>query len=123
AHGVTPAAMTFAKGLGNGMAIGGVVAEAELMDGLSANSISTFGGNPVATAAAKATVDYVVEHDLQSRAEKLGTQLLGGLRETAAAHPIIGEVRGKGLMAGVELVQPSGRPAPAAAGRVLELAK
>ncbi|GAB2750191.1 aspartate aminotransferase family protein [Salinifilum aidingensis] len=123
AHGVTPAAMTFAKGLGNGMAIGGVVAEAELMDGLSANSISTFGGNPVATAAAKATVDYIVEHDLQSRADKLGAQLLDGLREAAAAHPVIGEVRGKGLMAGVELVQPSGRPAPAAAGRVLELAK
>ena len=58
------------------MAIGGVVAEAELMDSLTANSISTFGGNPVATASARATLDYLLDHDLQSNAAKLGTRLL-----------------------------------------------
>jgi len=124
AHGVTPAAMTFAKGLANGMAIGGVVAEAELMDSLTANSISTFGGNPVATASARATLDYLLDHDLQSNAAKLGTRLLDGLRGHVQQCQLMGDVRGKGLMIGVELVEPgTDRPAAAAAGRVLELSK
>src|SRR5581483_7372994 len=84
AHGVVPDAMTFAKGLGNGMAIGGVVARADLMDCVTANSISTFGGNPVCTAAASATIDYLLDHDLQANAAKLGSQLLDGLRAAAA---------------------------------------
>jgi 4-aminobutyrate aminotransferase len=118
---VTPDIITFAKGLGNGLAIGGVVARGELMDGLSANSISTFGGNPLATAAAKATLDYVLEHDLQAHALKVGSRLLSGLRDLAARHPSIGDVRGKGLMAAVELVVPgSDRPDAAATGRVME---
>lgn len=61
---MTPDAMTFAKGLGSGMAIGGVVARGDLMDSLPANSISTFGGNPVATAGAGAALDYLLSHDL-----------------------------------------------------------
>ncbi len=124
AHGVTPDAMTFAKGLGNGAAIGGVVARADLMDCLSANSISTFGGNPVATAAANATLDYVLEHDLQSQVAKVGNQLLEGLRPLTEDVPAVGDVRGRGLMIGIELVQPGGRiPDAAAAGRVHEEAK
>jgi 4-aminobutyrate aminotransferase len=124
AHGVTPAAMTFAKGLGNGLAIGGVVAEAELMDCLTANSISTFGGNPISTGGAKAALDYLLDHDLQGNAAKLGARLLDGLRLHAEQCPLIGDVRGKGLMIGVELVEPgSRRPAAASATRVMELAK
>jgi len=106
AHGVVPDAMTFAKGLGNGMAIGGVVARPEIMDCLGANSISTFGGNPLATAAAKATLDYVLDHDLQANAHKVGTRLLSGLRDLGARFPAVGDVRGKGLMAAIELVEP-----------------
>ena len=121
AHGVTPDIMTFAKGLGNGMAIGGVVAAGELMDDLPANSISTFGGNPLATAAARATIDYVLEHDLQANALKVGDQLLRGLRDLGEGHGAVGEVRGKGLMAAIELVVPGGdRPDPAAANRLME---
>ncbi|MGH3734362.1 MAG: aspartate aminotransferase family protein [Micromonosporaceae bacterium] len=121
AHGVTPDAMTFAKGLGNGVAIGGVVARAELMDCLSANSISTFGGNPLATAAASATLDYLLDHNLQAHAATLGAALLTRLREIAAQHEIVGDVRGAGLMVGVELVQPGGTvPSAAAAARILE---
>ncbi len=121
AHGVTPDVLTFAKGVGNGFAIGGVVARASLMDGLQANSISTFGGNPVATAAARATIDYLVDRDLQSNALKLGNRLLTGLRDLGADQPAVGEVRGKGLMAAVELVVPGGnRPDPAAAARAME---
>jgi 4-aminobutyrate aminotransferase len=120
AHGVVPDAMTFAKGLGNGMAIGGVVARADLMDCVTANSISTFGGNPVATAAASATIDYLLDHDLQGNAAKLGGQLLDGLRAAAARYPVLGDVRGKGLMIGLEFVLPDGGPDPAAATAVLE---
>ena len=61
AHGITPDLMTFAKGLGNGVAIAGVVGRAEIIDVISANSISTFGGNPLATAAALANLKVLVE--------------------------------------------------------------
>ncbi|HVE30062.1 MAG TPA: aminotransferase class III-fold pyridoxal phosphate-dependent enzyme, partial [Mycobacteriales bacterium] len=121
AHGVTPDIMTFAKGVGNGMAIGGVVARAELMDNLPANSISTFGGNPLATAAATATIDYVLEHDLQANALKVGNQLLRGLRDLGEDIDAVGDVRGKGLMAAIELVRPgSDTPDVAAASKLME---
>jgi 4-aminobutyrate aminotransferase len=132
AHGVVPDAMTFAKGLGNGLTIGGVVARAELMNCLTAQSISTFGGNPLATSAASAVVDYLLDHDLQANAARVGAILIDGLREIAVDQPAIAEVRGKGLMIGVELVVPdtnapdlSGPAAPdaAAAARVLEAAR
>jgi 4-aminobutyrate aminotransferase len=121
AHGVTPDIMTFAKGVGNGMAIGGVVARAELMDNLPANSISTFGGNPLATAAATATIDYVLEHDLQANALKVGNQLLRGLRDLGEDTDAVGDVRGKGLMAAIELVRPgTDTPDVAAAATLME---
>lgn len=121
AHGVVPDAMTFAKGLGNGLAIGGVVARGELMDGIAANSISTFGGNPLATTAARATLDYLLDHDLQANALKVGTLLLDGLRAVADRHGVVGDVRGKGLMMAAELVQPGTKqPNAAAAARAME---
>lgn len=119
AHGVTPDAMTFAKGLGNGLAIGGVVAREDLMDCLSASSISTFGGNPLATAGAKAALDYVLAHDLQGNAAKLGRYLLDGLRELAEPCPVVADVRGKGLMIGIELVEPGTADPSAAAATIL----
>ncbi|MEW2332133.1 aspartate aminotransferase family protein [Micromonospora chersina] len=120
AHGVVPDAITFAKGLGNGLAIGGVIARADLMDCLGANSISTFGGNPLATAGALASLNYLLEHDLQANAADLGARLLDGLRAVAQAHPVVGDVRGKGLMIALELVGPDGAPHPAAAAALLE---
>jgi 4-aminobutyrate aminotransferase-like enzyme len=121
AHGVVPDMMTFAKGLGNGFAIGGVVARGDLMDGPRGSGISTFGGNPLATVAANATLDYVLSHDLQARAATLGRLLIGGLREATAELPAVGAVRGKGLMFAVDLVDPAtGEPSPALAGRALE---
>ena len=68
AHGIEPDILTFAKGLGNGLAMAGVVARADIMDTLQANSISTFGGNPLATTGALANLDYLIEHDLQTNA-------------------------------------------------------
>src|SRR6266498_1758239 len=124
AHGVVPDAMTFAKGLGNGLAIGGVVARGDLVDSLRANSISTFGGNPLVTRGALATLDYLLSHDLQANAHKVGTRLRQGLDAFAERCAIVGDVRGKGLMLGIELVEPgTGEPSPLAAARALEEAR
>ncbi len=124
AHGVTPDVLTFAKGIGNGLSIAGVVAPAAIMDSVPANSISTFGGNPLATAGALANLRYALEHDLQGNAAKVGGYLLSELASRTADHPAVGEVRGKGMMIGVELVRPGTRePDPAAASRVLETTK
>jgi 4-aminobutyrate aminotransferase len=124
AHGITPDAMTFAKGLGNGFAIGGVVARGDLLDGIRGNGISTFGGNPVATAAGNATLDYLLSHDLQHNAAVTGNLIISGLRETGNTLPVVGDVRGKGLMFAVDLVEPGTRkPSPPLASRVLEAAR
>ena len=113
--------ITFAKGLGNGFAIGGVIARGDLMDGLPGSGISTFGGNPLSTAAAGATLDYLLSHDLQQNAATLGSMIIGGLAEATAPLAAVGEVRGKGLMFAVDLVDPrTGEPSPALATRVLE---
>jgi 4-aminobutyrate aminotransferase len=113
--------MTFAKGLGNGFAIGGVVARGDLLDGLRGNGISTFGGNPVSTTAANATLDYLLSHDLQRNADALGRIIISGLREAAPGIAAVGDVRGKGLMFAVDLVDPAtGQPSPPLAARALE---
>jgi 4-aminobutyrate aminotransferase len=121
AHGITPDLLTFAKGVGNGMAIAGVVGRGDLIDSLQAASISTFGGNPLATTAALANLDYLLAHDLQANAKVVGDFLLEGLRRLAERSNMIGDVRGKGLMIGVELVEAgTATPSARAAGRVLE---
>jgi 4-aminobutyrate aminotransferase len=120
-HGVVPDMMTFAKGLANGFAIGGVVGRGDLLDGIRGNGISTFGGNPVSTTAANATLDYVLSHDLQRNAAVTGDIIVSGLKAAAGGLPIVGAVRGKGLMFAVELIDPATRkPAPALAAKTLE---
>lgn len=124
AHGMVPDILTFAKGLGNGLAIAGVVARAEVMDCLEANSISTFGGNPLSTAGALANLNYLIDHDLQTNAYKVGQQLKDGIHHIADAVPGIIEVRGKGLMLGVEFgVGGELEPDPATTKAVMEEAK
>lgn len=124
AHGVVPDAMTFAKGLGNGLAIGGVVAGADLMDSVTAQSITTFGGNPLSTAAAKATLDYVIDNDLQAHAHKTGAMLMDGLRRIAEEIPQVIDVRGKGLMLAFELGAPQTLdPDAGMASKVMEQTK
>jgi 4-aminobutyrate aminotransferase-like enzyme len=122
AHGVRPDLMTFAKGLGNGLAIGGVVGRPELVDSVSANSISTFGGNPLVTAGALANLKYLLDHDLQHNARIQGERLKNGLQQLAGKYGIVGEVRGKGLMIGLTLVV-NGRPSAQAATRVMAQAQ
>ena len=121
AHGITPDLLTFAKGLGNGLAIGGVAGRPDLVDAVHANSISTFGGNPLATAGALANLEYLLSHDLQANARARGAQLMDRLAPLAEKLPSVGEVRGRGLMIAVELVQPGSRvPDPVAAAAALE---
>ncbi|MFJ7592926.1 aspartate aminotransferase family protein [Streptomyces sp. NPDC097617] len=119
-----PDILTFAKGIGNGMSIGGVVARAEVMNCLDSNSISTFGGSPVTMAAGVANLAYLLEHDLQGNARRVGGLLLERLRGIAATVPAVREVRGRGLMAGLELTRPGTDEAdPDAAAAVLEAAR
>jgi 4-aminobutyrate aminotransferase len=122
-QGARPDMITFAKGLGNGLSIGGVVARAEIMNSVAANSISTFGGSPVTTAGALANLRYALEHDLQGNARQVGALLLDRLRAATEELPMVAEVRGRGLMIGIELVEPDGRPSPRAATEALEYAR
>jgi 4-aminobutyrate aminotransferase len=121
AHGVTPDLLTFAKGIGNGFALAGVVGRADVLDNVHAVSFSTFGGNPVATAAGNAVLDYVLDHNLQGNAHRVGAILREGLRSALRDVPIVAEVRGKGLMLGVEFVRPgTTEPDAAVTARVFE---
>lgn len=126
AHGENgpPDILTFAKGIGNGMSVGGVVARAEIMNCLDANSISTFGGTQITMAAGLANLTYLLEHDLQGNARRVGGLLAERLRTVAAGHPAVREVRGRGLMIGIELARPgTDRADPEAASAVLEAAR
>lgn len=125
AHGVRPQIMTLAKGIANGLAVGAVVAESEIMHSLPAHSISTAGGNPVAMAAANATLDYIEDHDLIAHADRVGSRLMEGLRAIAAeSSGLVAEVRGTGLMIGVEIVVPGTLdPAPELAVAAVERAR
>ncbi|MFI5269192.1 MAG: aspartate aminotransferase family protein [Chloroflexota bacterium] len=110
AYGVEPDIVTFAKGVANGITMGGVIARAEIMDAVQANSISTFGGNPLSSAAGLATLRYVLDHDLQSNAKRIGGHMLQRLSSLTGRFECVGEVRGKGLMLAIEIVEPDGKP-------------
>ena len=109
-----------AKGIANGLPLGAIVARANVMDWPSGSHASTFGGNPVACASALATLS-LIEGRYMANAERRGDQLKAALRELAARHPIIKEVRGLGLMVGME-IQDEGAPDPALRDRIIDLA-
>ena len=123
--GVTPDIVTSAKGLANGFPIGLTSARPEVADSVRKLSISTFGGGPVPTAAAKAVIDLIEEERLGMNAEQTGGYLRGKLLELQDKHPLIGDVRGMGLMQALELVEDRKTKAPAAAAtlRVMEAAR
>jgi 4-aminobutyrate aminotransferase len=123
AHGVTPDLVTFAKGLGNGLAIAGVAGRPELIDSIEALSVSTFGGNPLATTGALANLDYLLANDCQANAESQGRRLRSRLEAAAARHDFVIDVRGKGLMQGVEIGRQDGAPDEARTGEILEAAR
>ena len=110
---VVPDIMTLAKGLGSGLPIGLVVAKKTLMEKWKRGAHgNTYGGNPLCCAAALATLD-LVQNGLMANAATVGDYFMARLRELQARHPVIGEIRGRGLMIGMELVTDRASKAPA----------
>src|SRR6202789_1987636 len=121
--GVQPDMVCIAKGIASGMPLGICMTRAELMNWVPGSHASTFGGNPVAIAAALATMD-VLEREGIDNAARMGELFFSRLRDWPAKHPIVGEVRGRGLMIGVEIVksQQTREIAPALRDRIVSLA-
>ena len=101
---VEPDIVCFAKGVASGMPLGGIIARDEVMAWKSGAHGSTFGGNPVAVAASAATLQVIEEEGLLERATESGNYILDALAEMETKHPSIGQVRGRGLMVGIEFV-------------------
>jgi 4-aminobutyrate aminotransferase-like enzyme/Ser/Thr protein kinase RdoA (MazF antagonist) len=120
--GVTPDIVTLGKPMGNGHPVAAVITRADIADrfGAATTFFSTFGGNPVACAAALAVLDVIEDEELIANAVTVGDWLRAEIRGLAARHPSIGDVRGRGLMTGVELVDDEATRGPASelAGRV-----
>jgi 4-aminobutyrate aminotransferase-like enzyme len=121
--GVEPDIMTFAKGMANGVPIGATIAAPEIADSMKGMTISTFGGNPVTCTAALATIQVIEEENLVENARVMGQRLREGLESLQKKYPVIGDVRGMGLMQGLELVGENKRPNPEAVKRLFELTK
>ena len=113
--GVVPDLMTVAKGIASGFPLSVLVGKSELMSRWPPGAHgTTFGGNPVSCAAALATLDVIEDEGLVENAAARGRQLSDSLRELQADYPMLGDVRGQGLMTGVEFVRPDGSPNPEA---------
>jgi 4-aminobutyrate aminotransferase/4-aminobutyrate aminotransferase/(S)-3-amino-2-methylpropionate transaminase len=121
--GVTPDVVTVAKALGNGFPIAAYLTTDEVAAHYTRPGAATFGGNLVSCAAALATLRFHQRHDLGRRSEVLGNRLQERLRELAGTRRAIGEVRGRGLMVGVELRDERGEPAGPLTDDVLEAMK
>lgn len=106
ASGVVPDIVTMAKGIGNGLPLAAVTTRREIAESLTQRiHFNTFGGNPISMAGGLAVLDIIEEDGLQENARVVGGRLKTGLQELMARHRLIGDVRGKGLMIGVELVR------------------
>ncbi len=125
AYGIEPDVVVFAKGLANGVPIGGLIATDELASSIRSLSLSTFGGNPISTTAALANLDYIMTNNLRQNALDAGGYFKERLFDLQDRHPVIGDVRGMGLMVGVELVRDrqTKEPAPEIVKAVQESAK
>ncbi len=110
---VVPDVITAAKGLANGLPIGVTTARPEVAASIRFLTLSTFGGNPISTTAAKAVIDFVEEHDLRTNCAEVGTYLRDKLLELQGKYPLIGDVRGMGLLQALELVKDRATKHPA----------
>src|SRR5712671_167843 len=122
-QGVIPDIVTMAKGIGNGCPLAAVVTTPQIASVLTKKiHFNTFGGNPVVCAMGKAVLEVIEREKLQENSLKRGNQVLAGLEKLKTKHPLIGDVRGKGLMLGIELVKDrsSKEPAKAECAQVLE---
>ena len=124
AHGIVPDMLTFAKGVGNGITLAGVVARAEIMDAIKVLQFSTFGGNPLSAVAGIATLRTVQQEDLQGNAKAMGERFAAAMQPVADATPWIAEMRGRGLMWAFECCEPGGvEPDKARTGEFHEACK
>lgn len=124
-YGIAPDAIAMAKGIADGLPLGACTTRADIGEAFEpGDHLSTFGGNPVSCAAALANIDYLLENKLADEALEKGQYVLRRLRELQQKHVLIGDVRGLGLMLGIELVrdQKLKTPAPSQAEKVRELA-
>jgi len=114
--GVEPDMVCMAKGIASGMPLGVCMAKAEIMDWVPGSHASTFGGNPVSIAAALATID-IIEREAMANAARVGELMVKRLEGWKQTHPLVGDVRGRGLMIGIELVKNKATREPASALR------
>jgi 4-aminobutyrate aminotransferase-like enzyme len=123
--GVQPDIMTFAKSIASGFAVGATIATEEVANAFTGLTISTFGGSPITMAATEATLDVMQREDTPKRSAERGRQLRQHLLALKDKYPVIGDVRGMGLMQGIELVEDrtTKEPAPKRTTRLLEAAK
>ncbi|MCW2796954.1 4-aminobutyrate--2-oxoglutarate transaminase [Nocardioides sp.] len=106
-EGVVPDLVTTAKGMAGGLPLAGVTGRADLMDSVHVGGLGgTYGGNPVACAAAMGAIEEMRTHDLAGRAREIGTLMAARLKTLAADHPVIGDIRGRGAMMAIELCAP-----------------
>jgi 4-aminobutyrate aminotransferase len=119
-HGVVPDIMTVAKGIASGMPLSAVVSKREIMNSWAPGAHgTTFGGNPVSCAAAVATIDVIEREALLENALEVGKFAMERLRSMQERHPSIGDVRGLGLMIGIEFVTGNQEPDPKGLERIL----
>jgi 4-aminobutyrate aminotransferase/(S)-3-amino-2-methylpropionate transaminase len=121
-EGVVPDLLTTAKAMAGGLPLAAVTGRADLMDGVHPGGLGgTYGGNPVACASALATIEVMRDGDLAGAARRIGSTLAATLDGLRAAHPAIGDVRGRGAMMAMEIVRPGTlEPDPAATRRIVE---
>ena len=123
--GVEPEVMTFAKSIASGFSVGATIATEEVANAFTGLTISTFGGSPITMSAADATMDVMKRENTPKRSAVRGKQMREALMEMYEKYPIIGDVRGMGLMQGIELVEDrkTKAPSPKGATRLMEAAK
>ena len=125
-QGVIPDIVTMAKGIGNGCPLAAVVTTPKIAQALTGKvHFNTFGGNPVVSAMGKAVLEVIEKDNLQAKSLELGAYLLAGFEKLKAKYPVIGDVRGRGLMLGIEMVKDRTTKVPASAecAQVLETAR
>lgn len=121
-HGVSPDIVTMAKGIGNGAPLACCVSRPDVAQAMTKRlHFNTYGGNPVSMAQALATLDVILQEKIQDRAREIGGYLKQGLQDLQSRHDIIGDVRGQGLMLGVELVEDRTTKAPLPAAKMAQL--
>ena len=121
---VQPDFMTMAKGLGNGLPIGACITTPEIAEKSQKAVINTFGGNPVSSATGLAVINTILEEKLMENARVVGDYLVEGLKDLQKTYPIMQDIRGKGLMLGIEIADPKTKePMPAECARIVEITK